>query len=366
MRRVVAPTLPVPPTIAVIAMLCKPEYGVPILRVSCLLTVVLAAAALAAEAPAVRLCEPWKTDYPGHDATGGHVIGLWKFDGPKIEDASGHGHAATLRGAKLSPAGRFGGCLECFRGWPVQDKEHRALVQNRPRLEPQGAIHTGTVAQAQAGTERRAPASVPVGQEVRRPRRITRWFSVRRIRAGRGSCRSTLGFGADSEIWYSRAAKFPPGTWWHVAFTYDGQGEGSFYLDGAALGQQRVERRRSIAPARIRCRSATASAATTAVSRLYRRGPHLQRGAGVPPRPRRANFRPGLLPPHGIARRAAVRRNAISSTTPLAAAELSISLNDLAKKDDKTCLARARQAGQSSSIRSIRVCVRTRTASWPD
>ena len=33
-----------------------------------------------ADQPAVRLCEPWKSDYVGDDATGKHVIALWKFD----------------------------------------------------------------------------------------------------------------------------------------------------------------------------------------------------------------------------------------------------------------------------------------------
>ncbi len=56
-----------------------------------------------------------------------------------------------------------------------------------------------------------------------------------------------LGFGADSETWYARPAQFPPGVWLHVAVTYDGKGEGSFYLDGVPWGSKRVEARRSIA-----------------------------------------------------------------------------------------------------------------------
>jgi hypothetical protein len=46
------------------------------------------------------LCESWQSDYAGEDATGKHVIGLWKFDGnqatDKIEDASGNKHTGTL------------------------------------------------------------------------------------------------------------------------------------------------------------------------------------------------------------------------------------------------------------------------------
>ena len=55
-----------------------------------------------------------------------------------------------------------------------------------------------------------------------------------------------LGFGADSTAWCAKPARFQPGRWYHVAFTYDGKGEGSFYLDGIPWGRRRIEGRQSI------------------------------------------------------------------------------------------------------------------------
>ena len=69
------------------------------------------------------------------------MIALWQFNaGAETADASGHGHAATLQGAAIGAEGRFGGCLESFPGWPVEDKRHRALVPNDPALSPSGAF----------------------------------------------------------------------------------------------------------------------------------------------------------------------------------------------------------------------------------
>ena len=177
-------------------MLCQSQFRALMVRVSRLLAVFLAAHVRAAEEPAVRLCEPWKSAYLAHDATGGHVIGLWKFDGRKIEDASGHGHRPRSTSAKLSPDGRFGGCLECFHG-PGLDKEHRATGAKPTRFEPQRAIHPGTVAQSEAGTERRVPPGVPVGQEVRRPCRLpddsrSAGFERGEGLAGRGSVSAVI------------------------------------------------------------------------------------------------------------------------------------------------------------------------------
>src|SRR5690606_2087675 len=51
----------------------------------------------------------------------------------------------------------------------------------------------------------------------------------------------TLGFGSDSRTFHSEAARYETGVWRHLAFTYDGAGEGRFFIDGAAAGIQRHE-----------------------------------------------------------------------------------------------------------------------------
>lgn len=48
--------------------------------------------------------------------------------------------------------------------------------------------------------------------------------------------RACLGFGDHSANWHSRPLKLAPGQWRHLAFTYDGRGTGSFFLDGAPWG----------------------------------------------------------------------------------------------------------------------------------
>ena len=314
-------------------MLCQSQFRALMVRVSCLLAVFLAAHVRAAEEPAVRLCEPWKSAYLAHDATGGHVIGLWKFDGRKIEDASGHGHPATLHGAKLSPDGRFGGCLECFHG-PGLDKEHRALVQNRPDLSPKGPFTLELWLKAKPELNAECP------QAFLLDKKYVAHADYQMIlgppdSSGARVLQVALGFGGDSETWYSRPAKFPPGLWRHLAFTYDGQGEGSFYLDGAPWGSKRVAGRQAIA------------AGTHPLSIGDRIGSNYGGFPGFIDEVRICNaaleFRPVRV--ERISDRACFRRLespallrfAVTNLehAPLAAAELSISLNEMAKQTTK-------------------------------
>ena len=70
------------------------------------------------------LQETWESGYTKDDANGPHVLGYWKFDGEAKE--------VTLHGAVLNPKGKFGGGLESFPGFPVQDQRHGALVSVLP------------------------------------------------------------------------------------------------------------------------------------------------------------------------------------------------------------------------------------------
>lgn len=203
-------------------------------------------AAQAAESPQ-RLCEPWQSEYRGEDATGKHVIALWAFEqGDRAEDASGRGHAGTIRGAKLARNGRFGSCLETFCGWPVEDKEHRAFVPSRPELSPEGPFTIEMWIRPKPELSADYPDAFLLDKKYVSDHDYQLILGPA-DRRGNRVVRACLGFGSDSSTYYSRPARFEPGTWYHLAFTYDGAGEGAFYLDGKPWGRTRIEGRQSIA-----------------------------------------------------------------------------------------------------------------------
>jgi hypothetical protein len=210
-----------------------------------LLIVLTVMAGAQADQPAVRLCEPWKSDYVGDDATGKHVIALWKFDSEKIEDASGRGHTGTLRGGKISPNGRFGSCLETFCGMPAEDKEHRALIENRPDLSPQGPFTLELWIKPKPELNAACPNTYLLDKKYVAHADYQLILGPPDSEGAR-ILHVSLGFGATSDTWYAKPARFQPGRWYHVAFTYDGKGEGSFYLDGILWGSRRIEGRQSI------------------------------------------------------------------------------------------------------------------------
>ena len=87
------------------------------------------------------LQETWEAGYAKTDASGPQVLGYWKFDAAaSLKDSSGKGHDLTLQGAKTGDAGKFGGGLESFPGFPIEDKKYAALTANKPALSPKGAF----------------------------------------------------------------------------------------------------------------------------------------------------------------------------------------------------------------------------------
>ncbi|NQU21139.1 MAG: hypothetical protein HQ567_07635 [Candidatus Nealsonbacteria bacterium] len=106
---------------------------------TCAIATILCGVAWAQDKELVQLAEPWSDPYTGQHATGDHVIGLWSFDeGAELADGSGNGHHLTLNGAKVVADGRFGGCLESWRGWPDEDTAHQAWAKSAPELTPKG------------------------------------------------------------------------------------------------------------------------------------------------------------------------------------------------------------------------------------
>ncbi len=196
----------------------------------------------------IQLSEPWNSDYAGDDATGEHVVALWQFKpGAELEDASGHGRALTLDGAKISPDGRFGSCLESFRGWPVDDERHRAMAKNHPSLSPQGAFTVEMWIKPKPELQSDYPDAFLLDKKYV-AHDDYQLILGRPDRYGSRVLRACLGFGRDSSTWHSRPAKFKPGVWYHVAFTYDGAGTGSFYLNGLPWGSKRIDGRKAVSP----------------------------------------------------------------------------------------------------------------------
>ncbi|MGD9496189.1 MAG: LamG-like jellyroll fold domain-containing protein [Armatimonadota bacterium] len=202
------------------------------------------------EGATVQLAEPFRTQYAGEDATGAHVVALWQFDRPDpAADLSGNGHALTLRGAEFVEGGRFGGgALRSYRGWPDVDDPHQARAAADPRLSPQGPFTVEMwlqPAEELPGYPEAFLLDCKYVDDLGYQLILTAETSANTRRL-----RMNLGLGDRSESWQSDPFTIEPGVWRHVAFTYDGAGTGSFFVDGAAMGSETKAGLRGIAPAR--------------------------------------------------------------------------------------------------------------------
>jgi len=207
----------------------------------------LAAPAAHPAAPSLR-CEPWENEYSGQDAAGPHVIALWQFaSGKETEDSSGHGHVLKLDGAKPNPNGRFGGCLESFRGWPVKDQRHAAVAQNHPALSPQGAFTLEMWIQPAPELDAQYPSAFLLDKKYV-SHDDYQLILDEPDKQGARVLHAVLGFGDGSSSFYSQPMRFEPGQWYHVAMTYDGAGTVRFFVNGAPRGSSRVGGRASISP----------------------------------------------------------------------------------------------------------------------
>jgi hypothetical protein len=217
---------------------------------SCLLVVLGSASWVSGAADPAPLCERWSEPYEGEDATGNRTIALWQFDtDAETADASGNGHSLTLHNAVIAAEGRFGGALESFPGWPVEDKRHAAVAKNAPSLSPTGAFTLELWIRPKPELNGDYPDSFLLDKKY------VSHDDYQLIlgpadRAGSRVLRAVLGFGSDSATWYSRPARFEPGTWTHVAFTYDAAGTGRFFLNGMSWGGGEQPSRKAISAGR--------------------------------------------------------------------------------------------------------------------
>jgi len=196
-----------------------------------------------------QTAEPWQDAYAGDDATGSHVIACWHFDDTDavIRDASGKGHDGKLEGAALRPDGRFGGCIESFPGWPVEDVHHAVVVPSAPELSPKGPF---TIELWACPNE--APSGY--GEAFLLDKKYVahtdyQWIMETPNKQGQRRLRVTLGFGGESDTWWSAdLPSLKPGKWTHLALTYDGAGTVCFFQDGHSLGGATKSGRGSISP----------------------------------------------------------------------------------------------------------------------
>jgi hypothetical protein len=183
---------------------------------------------------AVQLAEAWNSPYVGTDATGNHVVGLWCFDaGGELADSSGHGHDLTLNGARITEDGRFGGCLESWRGWPDEDTPHQARTRAAPELTPKGPFTVEMWIKPK-------PEIAGYPDSFLLDSRYVDESGMQLILSGDSGAgrrlRMLLGTGDEHPEWTSNQYAFEPDVWHHIAFTYDGRGSGRFYVNGTDQG----------------------------------------------------------------------------------------------------------------------------------
>lgn len=190
--------------------------------------------------------QPWKQPYAGADAHGAHVVGLWHFDMPDVrQDAGPLGLIGKLDGAVAVEPGKFGGAIESFPGWPVEDKQHAFVVSHHPSLSPAGAF---TAEMWISAKPELATASMTYLLDKKyASHNDYQWLLGVPDKSGARRMITNLGFGNDSESFATEPLLFAPGEWHHVAMVYDGAGTVRFYRNGSTVGTVSRSGRRAIA-----------------------------------------------------------------------------------------------------------------------
>jgi hypothetical protein len=208
--------------------------------ISCLVRPVIAVA---------QQAEPWQSSYADKDAQGDHVVAFWKFEGEGATflDASGNGHDGSIAGVKRTAEGRFGAGITSFCGWPVEDIRHAVSVPHVSSLCLQGAFTLEMWLRPGDALADYGAAHLMDKKYV--AHRDYQWVLDTPDSQGNRHMRLCLGFGEDSEIWWSRErARFEAGVWYHMAVSYDGAGTVNFIQNGRSLGGATKTGRGSVHP----------------------------------------------------------------------------------------------------------------------
>lgn len=192
------------------------------------------------QATALRWWEKISTE----EAADSKILGLWRFDTEDTVSTDESTHKATgkLFGATWSAEGRFGGALESQAGFPVQDKRHSLVVKNTPTLSPSDAFSMEMWLKAKP-EDVFVPELSPVladSKYVPVDHSGFMWSIGRAEKDGSRRFIVSIGLGNTTARWTSDSFHFTPGTWQHAAFSYNGKGEVSFWLDGVEIGRSQV------------------------------------------------------------------------------------------------------------------------------
>lgn len=191
----------------------------------------------AADSP-VRLRESWNHTYADQDVSGEHVMALWSFDGDNpLHDASGNGHNLTLQGAELNEQGKYAGALLSKPGWPVADTAHSARTADAPGLSPPDAFSIEMWICPTAELDTEYPEAFLLDKKYVSDTDYQLILGAP-SKEGSRTLRACLGFGTHSANWHSDPLNLVTGEWVHIAFTYDAEGSGSFFLNGVPWGNR--------------------------------------------------------------------------------------------------------------------------------
>ena len=177
---------------------------------------------------------PWESAYQGAEASGPQVLGLWKFDADDGADATGRLPKGVLQIGKLSAAGKLGGALESFAGFPDDDRSHGFIVPNSPRLTPSGAFTLELWLKPKPEFGKRDWAVV-IDKKYAGHDDYQLAFGASDAKQQRRLTLS-LGFGSESQNFLSEPAVFLSDAWVHLAVTYDGKGKVRFFRNGESFG----------------------------------------------------------------------------------------------------------------------------------
>ncbi|MBK8482584.1 MAG: hypothetical protein IPL40_15700 [Proteobacteria bacterium] len=201
---------------------------------------------------------PWRQPYAGTNASGDDVVALWQFDDDApLADVSGHGHALQLRGeGRIVDEGRFGSGLAGIAASCSKDRPQGAQAALDARLTPAGAFTLEAWFALAPGADAEAATTAMIldnkyyHYESQLPEANHGYaFFLARDRET-WIPTAMLGYGADSESFLGSASRLEPGTWHHLAFSYDGHGVGRFYLDGVEGPKTSHAGRAALSPAR--------------------------------------------------------------------------------------------------------------------
>jgi len=199
---------------------------------------------------------PWEKPYTGQDAIGADVIALWHFDqGEPAADASGHGHNLILRSkdSQFVADGKFGGGLQIVEKDRPGDVRQGATTQNSGELNPKDAF---TIEMWISPSEQLAGKTSAMLLDKKYyyypspvPKANTGYMlALRKADEGKFIVEAQLGFGKDSAIVRSDPQTFNANQWYHVTFTYDGQGTCTLYLGNTCIAQKQFAGRSAITP----------------------------------------------------------------------------------------------------------------------